>query len=258
MDRPVLSKRMEAVMELVPEDASVVCDVGCDHAYISIRLITDHIADKVIAMDVRKGPLDIAINNINNYGLEKTIETRLSDGLEKLLPMEADVIIIAGMGGILIKNILTSGCNILHSKKPPILILQPQSDIDKVRHFLYEDSYHIVKENMVFEDGKYYTVILAYPGKMSPYDMEEEYIYGRYNIENSNPVLMSYLKKEYDMYYDILSKLNANLQTESSKTEKNNVDIRTKKRIEEIKEKLKNNKAAYERCIKTMVRSKRG
>lgn len=250
MKGPILSKRMEAVMGLVPRNSSVVCDVGCDHAYVSIRLIMDGIADKVIAMDVRSGPLEIARSNIREYGLEGAIDTRLSDGLTKLLPMEAEAIVIAGMGGLLVKRILEEGSHILHSDKPPFLVLQPQSDIDKVRHFLYERSYHIVKEVIVFEDGKYYTAILAHPGEETPYALEEDFIYGRYNIENHNQVLKEYLKKEYDIYRDILVKLNDALSTEGlESTNSINMKPKTEKRLIELKEQMNVNRAAYERCI---------
>ncbi|MBR1599180.1 MAG: SAM-dependent methyltransferase [Lachnospiraceae bacterium] len=250
MKRPVLSKRMEAVMGLVPRNISVVCDVGCDHAYVPIRLITDGIADKVIAMDVRSGPLEIARSNIREYGLEEAIDTRLSDGLTKLLPMEAEAIVIAGMGGLLVKRILEEGSHILHSDKPPFLVLQPQSDIDKVRHFLYERSYHIVKEAMVFEDGKYYTVILAHPGEETPYALEEDFIYGRCNIENHDRVLLEYLKKEYSIYQGILARLDEALSTEDPESRDSvNMESKTEMRLDELKEQMKINRAAYERCI---------
>ena len=93
MKELVLSKRMEAVAALVPQNMNVVADVGCDHAYVSIKLKTDNKADKVIAMDLREGPLEIAAKNIERFGVEKDIEIRLSDGLDKLSKAEADAIL---------------------------------------------------------------------------------------------------------------------------------------------------------------------
>lgn len=222
---------------LVPPRSKVVADVGCDHAYVSIKLISDNIADKVIAMDVRKGPLRIAENNIIKYGVEKNIDIRLSDGLERLSPDEADVIIIAGMGGLLMKGILERGKTVICGDKPPVLVLQPQSDIKEVRIFLYGNSYHIVREEMVFEDGKYYTAMLAYPGKEKTYDNEEDLIYGRYNIETKNDILISYLKKESDIYKGILDSLQDNYKEG------------TVERRSEIETLLKINAAAQARCI---------
>lgn len=233
----IISKRMEAVAGLVPPRSKVVADVGCDHAYVSIKLISDNIADKVIAMDVRKGPLSIAETNIVKYGVDKDIEIRLSDGLEKLSPDEADVIIIAGMGGLLMKSILERGKTVISGAKSPVLVLQPQSDIKEVRIFLYDNSYHIVREEMVFEDGKYYTAMLAYPGKEKPYDNEEDRIYGRYNIEIKSDILISYLKKESDIYKGILDSLQDNYKEG------------TVERRSEIENLLKINAAAQARCI---------
>ena len=108
----VLSKRMEAVVNMVSPQSLVVpekkciADIGCDHAYVSIALMERGLADKVIAMDVRKGPLEIAAKNVAEYGMENNIELRLSDGMERLKPGEADAIIIAGMGGLLMCSIL--------------------------------------------------------------------------------------------------------------------------------------------------------
>ena len=101
-----LSKRMEAVVNMVSPQSFAIADIGCDHAYVSIALRQRRMAQKVIAMDVRKGPLAIAKNNVMQYGLEDTITLRLSDGLEQLQPNEVGTIIIAGMGGLLMMRIL--------------------------------------------------------------------------------------------------------------------------------------------------------
>ncbi len=162
MDRmPELSKRMEAVAAMVPPQSFTVADVGCDHAYVSIALVKRKLCRRVIAMDVRSGPLRIAEGNVISCGETERIELRQSDGLGGLSPGEADAVILAGMGGLLVIRILTEGREILEAEKPPVLILQPQSDIREVRIFLYENAYHIVREQMVLEDGKYYTVMRA-------------------------------------------------------------------------------------------------
>ena len=93
-----LSKRLQAVADLVTEGASVA-DIGTDHGYIPIYLIEHHIAEKVIALDINRGPLERARMHIVGHGLKEKIETRLSDGLEKVLPGEVDTMIAAGMGG---------------------------------------------------------------------------------------------------------------------------------------------------------------
>ena len=83
-----------------------VADIGCDHAYLSIYMIKHQIAESVIAMDVNRGPLERARDNIRKSGYENQINVRLSDGIKELNVGEADTLLIAGMGGGLIQKIL--------------------------------------------------------------------------------------------------------------------------------------------------------
>jgi len=146
-----LSLRLKTVADSVT-GGSRVADVGCDHAYIAIHLAENNIAPRVIAMDVNKGPLSKARDNIELRGLKDRIETRLSDGLARLTPGEADTVVIAGMGGALMARILTDGETDLNEVKE--LILQPQSEIFLVRRYLHENGYRIESEKMEKEDEK--------------------------------------------------------------------------------------------------------
>lgn len=107
-----LSKRLQAVVNLITRGAKVA-DVGCDHAYISIYMVEKNLASKVIAMDVNRGPLERAKENIRCCHYDNQIETRLSDGLQELKPGEADTLLIAGMGGALMQRILTGKMEVL-------------------------------------------------------------------------------------------------------------------------------------------------
>ena len=100
-----LSKRLKAVAELVTPGQKIA-DIGTDHAYIPIWLVEEKRAVSAIAMDINQGPLAKAKENIELHGLSSYIETRLSDGMKKLCPNEADSVIIAGMGGGLVMKIL--------------------------------------------------------------------------------------------------------------------------------------------------------
>ena len=138
------------------------------------------------------------------HGLDEKIKTRLSDGLEKLLPGETDSIVIAGMGGMLVVKILTQGQAVLDSIQE--LILQPQSDLDAVREYLHRTGFVIVQEEMVFEEGKYYPMMKAVHGENTD-DRKIWFLYGRLLLENRHPVLKSYLQKEYDSCCKLLEKL---------------------------------------------------
>ncbi len=142
-------------------------------------------------MDLREGPLQKAIANIAESGLEDRIETRLSDGLYKLEPGEADCIVISGMGGITICGILENGRRKLEGVK--CLVLQPQSDLAMVRHYLNDMGYYINKEEMCFEDGKYYTCMRAVLSDESIGEHDIFFEYGKNLLESQNPVLKSFL-----------------------------------------------------------------
>lgn len=98
--------------------------------------------------------------------LEDYIETRLSDGLTALAPSEADGVVIAGMGGALTKRILAEHPEVW--KKMNNLVLQPQSEIEEVRRYIYAEGFHIEEEDMVEEEGKYYVMLRCVPGKAAP------------------------------------------------------------------------------------------
>lgn len=161
-----LSKRLQAVAELVGE-CSTIADVGTDHGYIPVYLVAVGKARRAIAMDINEGPLSRAKEHILQYGLEQKIETRLSDGCLALKPKEADVIVIAGMGGALMQRILTQGGKFAGTARK--LVLQPQSEITAFREFLLRQGYRIVAEDMVLEDGKYYPMMAAEPVKKEAY-----------------------------------------------------------------------------------------
>ncbi len=189
-----LSLRLKTVADSVT-GGNRVADVGCDHAYIAIHLAENNIAPRVVAMDVNKGPLSKARENIEIRGLEDRIETRLSDGLARLNPGEADTVVIAGMGGALMVRILTEGESALKEVKE--LILQPQSEIFLVRRHLHTNGYRIESEKMVKEDDKYYIIIKALkdPVKES-YDQELFYLYGKQLLESGSPLVEEYLLRE--------------------------------------------------------------
>ena len=162
-----LSKRMAAVARLVPCGVSA-CDIGCDHGFVAIYLVREHICPRVIAMDINRGPLSRAREHIESAGLSSYIETRLSDGMEKLNIGEAECIIAAGMGGRLTVKIL----NDFPEKRKSLryLVLQPQSELAFVRRYLRSEGLVIRKEDMVLEDGKFYPMMLAEVGETGKED----------------------------------------------------------------------------------------
>lgn len=161
-----MSVRLKEIAELLrSSDKLKVADVGCDHGYVSIYLVSHGIADECIAMDVRKGPLSGAQENISEYGLEGSIKTRLSDGLKELKPNEADSLVIAGMGGNLMRRILEEGK--VKELGIKTAVLQPQSDIADFRNFLRDSGFIITDEKVIEEDGKFYFPMKVLIGEKS-------------------------------------------------------------------------------------------
>ena len=198
-----LSKRLQAVADLVSEGL-VVADVGTDHGYIPIYLIETKKSPKAFAMDVNKGPLLRAKKHIAEHGLETRIETRLSDGVRALKKDECDCVVVAGMGGALTIKIMEEGKDIFRSLKE--FVLQPQSELQKVRAYLYQNEYSIVEENMVLDDGKFYPMFRVINGQSEEYDAIE-LCYGKLLLEQKNAVLKNFLEKEKAVKELILSNL---------------------------------------------------
>ena len=224
-----LSPRMQAIADMT--DKRCVADIGCDHAFISIYLIQSCRADRVIAADIRQGPLDIARNNIDMYSLSSRIDTRLSDGFDKLAVGEAEQAIISGMGGELIIGILEKGkAQLEHGIG---LILQPQSEPEKVRRYLLETGYIIIDERMLIDEGKYYVVIKAVPcGKSDVCDRSDvnshnnrhseytdysdaEFLYGKLLIQRKDSVLKEYLLWQLHKNKELIDKL-SDVKTDNS------------------------------------------
>ena len=159
--KPVLlSKRLQALANMVTPGLSV-CDVGCDHGFLAIYLVQKQIAPRVLAMDLRTGPLAGAKKHISAYGLEEQITTRLSDGLEAMEIGEAQAMVCAGMGGALMASILQQESEKAHSLKE--LILQPQSEVPIFRTFLKDAGYESAAEDIVEEEGKFYPMMKVVP-----------------------------------------------------------------------------------------------
>lgn len=229
---------MKAVASMVTPDY-VLADIGTDHGYVPISLVQRKKIPKAIAMDINKGPLQRAREHIAEFQLEEFIETRLSDGVKKLKVGEVDSILIAGMGGELVIHILSDGMEVCRSVKE--LILQPQSELDKVRRFLRENKYKIVDEDMVIEDGKYYPMMKVVPVEEDGFwrVIPKEAIracdmYGPLLLKNGNPSLRKFLVRQHKQLEKILKEL-------EKLPESKKIAVRK----QEVLEKISLNESAY-------------
>ena len=194
--RPSLSERLTAIADLVQE-SETLCDVGCDHALIPIELLQRGKIHRALAMDIIPGPLGKADLSLKEYLGDYTdlVELRLSDGLQSYRIGEAQSLVIAGMGGLMIRSILEQDPEKTVSFRE--LILGPQSDWGAFRYSLMKLKLRITEERLIHEDGKYYPLIRAVPTENDRNtDMtEEERMYGPVLLKNQDPVLREFLYK---------------------------------------------------------------
>lgn len=249
-----LSERLRTVAGMVTR-GNRVCDVGCDHGFVPIYLVQQGISPKVLAMDLREGPLRAAREHVAAYGLEEQIETRLSDGLHNYNAGEVDALICAGMGGGLMQRILEAEREKTDSFRE--LILQPQSEIERFRRFLRESGFGILDEEILKEDGKFYQVIRAsrqgitgvqdderrkgmssVPAECA--DISDDELcklkdrYGPVLLRKRTPVFLSYLEREAAVYAEILANLRGRGLTEEKR----------RKRYAEVEALLEDNRLA--------------
>ena len=214
-----LSKRLQAVADLLSEGRRPA-DVGTDHGYIPIYLVETEKCPSAFAMDINEGPILRAKEHIELHGLQDKITVRRSDGVKALQIGECDSVIIAGMGGALAVRIMENGKDVFKSLKE--FVLQPQSELDKVRQYLCANGYRIIDEDMVVEDGKYYPMMKVVNAETEVYS-KAEFLYGKKLLEKKHSVLKQFLKKEESAKKQIVE----NLEREESE--------HIQKRVEELR-----------------------
>lgn len=225
----LLSERLLAIAKMITPGIPVA-DIGCDHAYLPIYLIREAISPYVIGCDVNAGPILTAKENISDAGLSEQIELRQGDGLSVLEKGEVKSVCMAGMGGRLMMRIMMDGEDILSDVSE--IILEPQSDVEALRHFLEDNGFIIISENMILEDDKFYPIIKAVHGSMN-LGKEVYYRYGKILLREENPVLHEFLIKEKNYCKNLLEELKDNARAPH-----------VLKRIEEVKKDILINEEA--------------
>ena len=202
----LLSDRLKAVAGMITPGIPVA-DIGCDHAYLPIHLVREGISPYVIACDINAGPIIRAKENIEDVDLGEKIDVRQGDGLSVITPGEVRSVVLAGMGGRLMMRILNEGEDVLTDVSE--IIMEPQSDVAALRHFLQDNGYRIISESMVCEEDKFYPVIKAVHGDMD-WDKEIYFRYGKILLREENPVLHEFLLTEKEYCSNLIKELAEN------------------------------------------------
>ena len=192
-----LSKRLLSIANLVDDNSKVV-DIGCDHGLVSIYLAMNKQNISIIASDINQNALDNAIKNINKYHLEDKIKVCLSNGLDNIND-EIDTIIISGMGGHTIIDILTNNQEKLNTVNN--IIIQSNNDIEYVRRKIVKLGYCISKEELILDKNIYYTVILFTKGKKKY--TNKEYYFGPILLKENSKIFIEKNNKEYTKLVNI-------------------------------------------------------
>ena len=201
----MLSERLKTVKDCV-ENANIVLDVGTDHGYVPICLINEKKVNKVIAADINEGPLNNAEKNIRLNGLLDKIEIRLGGGLTPVKENEADTVIIAGMGGIMIKEILEE--SISKARKVNSFILQPMNSQEDLRKYLILNGFKIIKEKIAKENEKIYNILVVVNEEEKPYEKEGYYHLGNpkyFDLESD--LTKKYIEKRKVQFENIIKNL---------------------------------------------------
>lgn len=213
--------RLNELAKMVQSGARVA-DIGTDHAYLPIKLVRDKISSFVIASDIAAGPLQNAAQDIEKAGLQEKIETRLGSGLTTIKPQDhIDTVIISGMGGKLICNILSTAFK--QNTYYPCLILEANIGEAQLRRFITQNYYHIVSEKIVATGGHAYELIKAeYKPSSSQKLTPQEEAFGPVILQKqqSDPVFQRKWHHQLSYYQHLLSQLNLAQNKDAAKISK--------------------------------------
>lgn len=217
-----ISNRLKTVASMV-DKASCVADIGTDHGYLPIYLVKENICCRAIASDINKGPVNKAKLNIRSKNLRDKIECRLGPGLNTLRMGEADVVVISGMGGNTIRDIIEERIDLFKEFK--YAILQPVQNPEVLREYIYNEGFEILEEELCIDENIFYEIIkIRYDAKK--YNIDSIfYEVSKDLIEKKHPLVKEFIISKIKNINSIISKINDSSPAATS-------------RIEELKGKL--------------------
>jgi tRNA (adenine22-N1)-methyltransferase len=202
MDSQNLSPRLQAVAQYVKKDARLA-DIGSDHGYLPAHLLLTQQIQYAVAGEVAVGPLENVQDEIDDRLLHDRMVARLANGLAAIEPTDnIDTVTIAGMGGALIRDILSAD-----DRRFANLILQPNVDEKVVREWLMAQNYHIIAENIVQEGKHFYEIIHAQYQQQPQVLSHLDITYGPYLRQAQSPAFITKWQKELARIALILERL---------------------------------------------------
>lgn len=225
-----LSKRLEMICSFILPETTVFADIGSDHALLPCAICLKDKKKRAIVSDVREGPLESAKHTIKTHHLEDRMSVRLGSGLSVLKPFEAQEVIISGMGGTLIAQILEDDHEVLESIDR--IIIQANIDCIDVRKKLNKYLFHITEEAIVEDRGHLYEVIVAERKTEQQSLSEKEFFFGPYLLDKQPPLFI----KKYERTKQSIEGILKNLEKSSDTEQK----AKFKKQLQWMEEIIKN------------------
>ena len=198
-----ISARLLCCADMVPHKARVA-DIGTDHGYLGIHLLTEGTASYVAACDLREGPLQSARRNAARHQIGEEMAFFLSDGLAKVDPDSVDTIVCAGMGGDLIAQILSAAPWLQDERYT--LILQPQSSIQDLRAWLGSHGFYEERAELVKDGGFIYCVLRLRWGSGMELTPGQQFASPTL-LASQNPLLKEYIPRLRDSLLRIIEGL---------------------------------------------------
>lgn len=206
-----ISKRLNTIAHMIKQGYKVA-DIGSDHAFLPTYLVLSGISTYVVAGEVNEGPYQSALRQVQARNMEKQIHVRKGNGLAVLNSnAEVDTIVIAGMGGGLIVQILTEGIDKLKGVKQ--LILQPNVGAELVRKFAIDHGWELMTETILEEDEHIYEILSfergdAYkPYRNQAYSLDLLIKLGPFLIQQKEASFFKKWERELDQYARIMEQL---------------------------------------------------
>ena len=216
-----LDERLAAIAAFVPH-GTTLADIGGDHAYLAATLVMEGTARRAVVGDLSAGACAAARRTTQAWRLTREIDVRQGDGLSVLIPGEAEAIVIAGMGGALIAQILDAAPDILTDVQT--LVLQPMNGAAKLRCWLYEHGWYIVDETLACAGGHLYEIIRAEHGAAEMPDDVFLHI-GAKIFEKRDPLLREYIETKIAKLTRAAAGMNASEKARQSEEYRETVSL---------------------------------
>lgn len=192
-----LSKRLTTIADMI-EDNSKVYDIGCDHAYLDMYLVTTRHNITCIAIDNKKSIIDDLQEKLKNIHLTEKVVAIFNNGLDNLIVDKESIIVLAGLGTNTILKII-------NKKNINNVIIQSNDDVFELRRMMNRKHFYILDENIVYEKNKYYIVIRFKKG-FRVYSTKKLFL-GPILLRKKDSLYNSYLKERKKYYEDLLDAL---------------------------------------------------